>query len=660
MTVLSVTEVRNALRCPRIFALGRLGNQQASFPVGSSSLGAPFHRLVARFAQTVSTPPAFLAALGADAPQERVAHVLGGWIIGHLITELDRVPAYQTMPAEVDDLAEALRELARYLARRVAGRPPASALREFLQEAEAPIEADLALAKGVSVIVRGQIDAIHASGAETEVVEYKLTEESNEDLDRAQVALYRALLRRAQGIEATAVILRFGPHLRETRIPGVAADVLFQERLLPLLTNLAHWAEAPLDAPRTDRRDLCTGCPMRRNCAATYQDRLEWRDDPPAGGARHSVDPTGNVTAGSAPDPAPSAPLPRDTDGEAEAALLEQRVLKILRDRGVNAQTTGSPCVGPRLVSVDVLARNAVRRLHQCAEDVIHVLKGDHGVDATYEKTAGRRTFSAVRSRPRQVDLRHLLAEKSAWLRERAGRFVVGEGIDGTVEVGDLSSPACCHLLVGGAAGSGKSVFLRALIASMTAFHSPAALQFTLVDPKRVTFGPIVARGLCDYLTGPLCYEVEDALYELSSLIDEMERRYQRMEQASVEDLDSLNQELAPAERLPHHVVVIDEFADLMGVKATREEFVNAVRRLGAKARAAGIHLVLATQRPDATVVPGLIKANLTGRIALRVASAVNSRIIIDQAGAETLLGNGDLLVQAGGGVVRAQAAFVG
>jgi DNA segregation ATPase FtsK/SpoIIIE, S-DNA-T family len=127
-----------------------------------------------------------------------------------------------------------------------------------------------------------------------------------------------------------------------------------------------------------------------------------------------------------------------------------------------------------------------------------------------------------------------------------------------------------------------------------------------------------------------------------------------------VTDIGEFNEQVSAEQRLERRILIIDEFQDLIGDKATTGAFFNAIRRLGAKARAAGIHLVLATRRPDRDVVPSIIKANLGGKIALQVASKINSRIVLDEGGAERLLGKGDLLANLGRGLVRAQAPLIG
>ena len=138
-----------------------------------------------------------------------------------------------------------------------------------------------------------------------------------------------------------------------------------------------------------------------------------------------------------------------------------------------------------------------------------------------------------------------------------------------------------------------------------------------------------------------------------------MEERYRIFEKASVTDLSEFEQGATHGDRIARRILVIDEFQDLTVEARIAKQFCAGIQRLGAKARAAGIHVILTTQRPDRQTVPAVIKANLGGKIALRVASSVNSRVILDQSGAEELLGNGDLLADLGHGLVRAQAAVV-
>ena len=245
-------------------------------------------------------------------------------------------------------------------------------------------------------------------------------------------------------------------------------------------------------------------------------------------------------------------------------------------------------------------------------------------------------------------------------MSERPGRFIVGQKPSGEVLFGDLSDSSTPHLLIGGQAGSGKSFLLRSIVASLVYYHPPSAIRFILIDPKRVTFNvPSFGSAVGAHLDGPIGYDADDALPVIERLVDVMEERYALFTKAQVSDLTEFNECVPERERLERKVVVIDEFQDLTAEKSTAKPFYDGVKRLGAKARAAGVHLILATQRPDKDTVPGLLRANLGGKIALRVASAVNSRIVLDEAGAERLLGKGDLLANLGHGTTRAQAALI-
>ncbi|MBI4956683.1 MAG: PD-(D/E)XK nuclease family protein [Myxococcales bacterium] len=648
----SVTEVRNALRCPRIFALGRRRGRPVAFPVGASSLGATFHRIADRAARQVATLPQAVERLAAQASRAAVADALGAWLLAFLVDELEQSPALASMPSEVDDLGEALRELARYLAAEVerSDLRPADALRSLLRHTELEVSAVLGSAQPVRV--SGRVDAVHRrSEGALDVVEYKLTDEANQELDQAQVALYRRLLRECLDLEAEPVILRFNPELATTRLAGPAADAWLEERIVPMLDHMVAWATRPEGAPATTRRDLCASCPLRTECLATYRDAFAPRDAPPAGSTHLRPDPEGGLAVTTPAEP--RVPAPRDAEGHAEAEKLGKLIVDKLRKLGTVVEVA-QRTVGPTLLGIEVVATRArVAQLDRLAGDVEHQLADRH---VHFEKNEGRRAFWATRKRPRRVELAELLGREAEFLRQRPGRFVVGEGVDGSVVKGDLSDGSTSHLLVGGQTGSGKSVLLRAIVSSLCHYHPPSAIRFTLVDPKRVTFGAFAA-AIAPHLEGPLFFDSEAFLPELESLVAEMEARYERFEQARVQDIHDYN-ETAP-EPLARRVVVVDEFQDFLTDKATREAFLASVQRLGAKARAAGIHLICATQRPDRTTVPGGLKANLGGKIALRVQSAVNSRIILDEVGAERLLGHGDLLANLGHGTVRAQGPLV-
>jgi DNA segregation ATPase FtsK/SpoIIIE, S-DNA-T family len=238
--------------------------------------------------------------------------------------------------------------------------------------------------------------------------------------------------------------------------------------------------------------------------------------------------------------------------------------------------------------------------------------------------------------RPATVTLRGLLASPE-WSESKGSlSFVVGKDIAGDPMVTDLEEMP--HLLIAGQTKSGKSVMINTLLASFLYRNTPSDLKLILVDPKHVEMAPY---DDIPHLLAPVVTEPEKCISALKWAVAEMERRLKTFAEVKQRDIQGYNA-LKKEEGMPHIVIVIDELADLMMVASRDVEALIA--RIAQKARAAGIHLVLATQRPDANIVTGIIKSNVPAQIAFAVKDQVNSRIILDQGGAEKLLGKGDML----------------
>jgi DNA segregation ATPase FtsK/SpoIIIE, S-DNA-T family len=234
------------------------------------------------------------------------------------------------------------------------------------------------------------------------------------------------------------------------------------------------------------------------------------------------------------------------------------------------------------------------------------------------------------------VTLRGLLGGPE-WSESKGSlSFVVGKDIAGEPVVADLEEMP--HLLIAGQTKSGKSVMINTLLASFLYRNTPSDLKLILVDPKHVEMAPY---DNIPHLLAPVVSEPEKCISALKWAVAEMERRLKAFAEIKQRDIQGYNN-LKKEEGMPHIVIIIDELADLMMVASRDVEALIA--RIAQKARAAGIHLVLATQRPDANVVTGIIKANVPAQIAFAVKDQINSRIIIDQGGAEKLLGKGDML----------------
>ena len=259
------------------------------------------------------------------------------------------------------------------------------------------------------------------------------------------------------------------------------------------------------------------------------------------------------------------------------------------------------------------------------------------------------------------VVLRELFESSSFTAQKSMLTIALGKDISGKPRYMDLQTAP--HLMIAGTTGSGKSVLLNAAITSLLYRATPYELKMIMIDPKMLELS--IYEDI-PHLLHPVVTESKKAVAALRWLVEEMDSRYSMLSEEGVRDIDSYNKKLETLEIeekqlrwLPYIVVIIDELADLMMVSPT--DVKDSIIRLAQKARAAGIHIIVSTQRPSADVVAGLIKANFPARISFLVSSKVDSRIILDTGGAETLLGKGDMLFLTSGGsnLLRLQGALI-
>ncbi len=288
-------------------------------------------------------------------------------------------------------------------------------------------------------------------------------------------------------------------------------------------------------------------------------------------------------------------------------------------------QYTLKPPTGVKLTKITALENNLALDLAATSIRIEAPIPGKRlvGIEVPNVKPATVRISSLIQS--------------NDWKRLNSPLgFVIGKDIAGVPMVGDLAKMP--HLLVAGQTGSGKSVMINTILTSMLYRNSPADLKLILVDPKQVELTPY---NDIPHLLTPVINEPEKCISALKWAVAEMERRLRTMAEVGRRNIVEYNN-LKKEEGMPYVVIVIDELADLMMMAARDVE--SLIVRIAQKARAAGIHLVLATQRPSVDIITGLIKANVPARIAFTTASQVDSRTIIDQAGSEKLLGQGDML----------------
>ncbi len=345
---------------------------------------------------------------------------------------------------------------------------------------------------------------------------------------------------------------------------------------------------------------------------------------------------------------------------EAELKATATKLAQTLRNFGVGVSVTNISC-GPSVTRYELQPEQGVKvsRIVSLSNDIkLNLAAADIRIEAPIPGKAAV-GIEVPNAENQTVFLRELLDSEEFQKSPSKVSFAVGKDIAGKVVVADLARMP--HLLIAGATGSGKSVCINTLIMSILYKAKPDEVKLIMIDPKVVE---LAAYNGIPHLLIPVVTDPKKAAGALNWAVAEMTDRYRKFAEMSVRDIKGYNRKVeedkdSSAEKLCQIVVIVDELADLMMVAPGEVE--EAICRLAQLARAAGIHLVLATQRPSVNVITGLIKANVPSRIAFAVSSGVDSRTIIDMVGAEKLLGKGDMLFYPTGNPkpVRVQGAFV-
>ncbi|MDD5196182.1 MAG: DNA translocase FtsK 4TM domain-containing protein [Candidatus Omnitrophota bacterium] len=318
-------------------------------------------------------------------------------------------------------------------------------------------------------------------------------------------------------------------------------------------------------------------------------------------------------------------------DLEASARILEET----LEDFGISVKVTDIER-GPVITRYELEPAPGVKvsRIESLGDDIALSMKAQSVRIIAPIPGKDRVGIEVPNTQSSLVYLQEMLASEPFQKTKSSLALALGKDIAGKTIVARLENMP--HLLIAGTTGSGKTVCINALILSLLYRNSPADLKFVMIDPKMVELMPF--NGL-PHLLCPLVTEAKKAAAALNWVVNEMEERYRLLAKAGNRNIESYNEK---EKKLPYIVVVVDEFADLMVVMPDQIE--TAVQRLAQLARAVGIHLILATQRPSVNVITGVIKANLPARLSFKVASKVDSRTVLDMNGADKLLGKGDML----------------
>lgn len=638
--ILSVSELVTAVACPRLLYLHRHGGGPTYlFETGRSfALGRLFHRWLGQVIRKARGRGSLPQRLKACRMPEGAAEILCDDLYREAFFPWLSKQGQDHSPAEVvalwDGLAEAARYLGELLARAATKSLPPS---RVLLAAELPLGHPLRI-DGQQVELRGVVDAIvrdPPTGRIT-LLEFKTRPDRNPEADLIQVAAYTWLLELEKSIRADGALAYFTPRLELAQFARADLDRAVGQKIPAIVRQIFEWLDrdgrAAATLPPTVDPRLCSICPHHPPCPDRFPGevitRRPQREKTPA-----------------APRPAPPAPVidPR-----------QEQLVQVLASFKCPVEPLGRE-VGPTFVRYRLRPAPGVTvaAIKNRQED----LKVQLGLEAVplIEAGPGYVSVDVQREDREFIPLAALLARSEMASRQDGFAVPLGVAVDGRLVTANLADSNTCHFLVGGTPGSGKSEFLKSILSTLALHYAPRDLKLVLIDPKQVTFTPFA--GL-PHLPGGMVTDPDTAVTAMAELGDEMDRRYACFREAGVQDLATYR--ARGHTDLPRVVVLFDEFGDCMlrDPKAGKA-LETAVVRLGQMARAAGIHLILATQKPVVKVVTGLIKGNLPGRVAFRVASRTDSQVILDADDAAYLLGKGDMIAQWAGLRVRLQAPFV-
>ncbi|PSB14194.1 cell division protein FtsK [filamentous cyanobacterium CCP2] len=688
----SVTQVRVAFECARLFYLAHhFGGMAMFFPNGKTlGIGHAFHDLSHQFIKTALKDPRFSQLFQPTVEQlnpKTIATQLqtlfyDAVFFPHLQQSTQDDPS--KAPALLQ-LWEGLKSLIQHWAvllvqNRCYCSPDELLEKTFLAQ-ELNVQHQFTLPNGSSQLVRGRFDSLIYDFAHHRlcVVEYKTYQSPDRSAQLAQVALYGYMLREKIGVPINSAVYAVLPDWQESIFTWDDLERTVHQLIPHKLQQMQAWVNwqqgQPNPPPQTSQLHLCEICPQRAKCQ-TFFTASNPSTQPPIAPPIAPVEPVASEPVASEPvasepvasEPAaekpiaekPTPPLSKPiskpiapVDQKPDVNAIGANLIEILTSFGIAATYQGS-VLAPAFIRVKVKPNpgvkvNAILKL----SDDLRVQLG-LAYPPLIAPQAGYVSVDLPRP-DRQTAFFDQYLQPQHTSPVEPVRIAIGINLEGQLVEADLSDPNTCHFLVGGTTGSGKSEFLRSLLLSLLVRHSPEHLQIVLVDPKRVTFPEFEQ---IPWLHTPIVKESEAAIELMDRLILEMDSRYQQFEQAGCADLASYNR--GSTKPIPRIVCIFDEYADFMAEKETRNALESSIKRLGAMARAAGIHLIIATQRPEARVVTPLIRSNLPGRVALRTASEADSAIILGgkQTEAAYLLGKGDLLYQAGASRSRLQSLY--
>ncbi len=634
---LTPTKVRVAFECPRLFYLNhKFAANPVFYPKNVvSGVGNIFHRLADDFIKSIISEPQFKALFKLPASQLNIDEVTSE--IQQIFYQIKFFPYLEETVSQDSSKAPVLLQVWQGIQGLIRRFTELLVLncrycdaetviqKTFISESH-KIEHYFNLPDGTQQRVAGEFDCLVFNCELNRfcMVEFKTYYPIDPSAQLAQVSLYSYMLWEKKKIPVDSAVYCVLPEFKEYKYAWEDLENTVNQLIPHKLLQMQEWLkwESPLPnpPPATTQTHLCEICPQQQKCQTLFIDV-----------------PT---------DPKPPRKISPNADEIGES------LVNTLKSFNVGVEYHGA-AVGPAFIRVKLKPNLGVKvnALLKLSADLQVQLGLAH--PPLIAPQSGYVSVDLPR-KDRQVAGFEDYIQSQSLAPTAPVKIAIGVSIEGELVEADLSDPNTCHFLVGGTTGSGKSEFLRSLLLSLLYRHSPQHLKIALVDPKRVTFPEFEQMS---WLYSPIVKDGDNAIELMDKLVIEMESRYKKFEKAGCADLSSYNQKSPP---LPRIVCIFDEYADFMAEKEIRKALELNIKRLGAMARAAGIHLIIATQRPEAGIVTPIIRSNLPGRVALRTASEADSSIVLGgkQTAAAYLLGKGDLLYQMGAQQHRLQSLF--
>lgn len=667
----SVTDVRVAVECPRLFYLSEhFGGKTLFTPKSSTSgIGNTFHKLANEFVRTVKQEPQFRALFEPSVAKlelEAIASQMQSMFYSSVFFPNYLQPAIQDRSASAPTLQRIWEGIGNLIHKwtklLIKNRIHCNANRLFdrtFVATEYKLQHNFKLPNGTTQSIVGRLDCLIYDFSQHSlcVVELKTYAPADPSAQLAQVALYSYAIQQAKKVPVDSAVYCVLPEFREYFYTWSKLETTLHQVIPYQLQQMQQWLKwqpsQPNTPPKTSNIELCEICPQQEKCYSYFSsddtsrssDKMPDKRSPskvaPSTKPDRTIDEvsTNPVISGqSTIDPEP----------------IGRELVDILKSFNVNVKYIGAiagttfiriklkPAKGVKVASILKLAADLQVQLGVTRPPLIATQAGYVSVDLPREdrQVAYFKDYIQPQQKPSHA----------------AVTIALGVNLEGKLIEADLADSNTCHFLVGGTTGSGKSEFLRSLLLSLIYRHPPEQIKIALVDPKRVTFPEFEQMP---WLLSPVVKDSDAAIALMEELVAEMEQRYQLFESAGCSDLSAYNQKQT-AKHLPRIVGIFDEYADFMIEKETRKALEDSIKRLGGMARAAGIHLIVATQRPDANVVTPIIRSNLPGRVALTTASEADSKIILGgtSTAAAYLLGKGDLFFQVNSQLQRLQSLY--